>query len=147
MTLQLSNKVEAMGCNNLSSDILSERICIICIPDTVGTERKYTLASKPSTQKPGGLKKKWGMRYMHHPSQDHLTSRSQHDLGSRSVTWPGVKVSDPWSPGEIDEVNVHFFWRRVYSWAILIESSTYALYNMHNMENDAWKGLKSSGKV
>ena len=76
MTLQLSYKVEAMGCNSLSSDILSERICTICILDTVGTERKYTLASKPSTE-------------------------------------------------------------RVYSWVILIESSTYALYNMHSMENDA----------
>ena len=25
-----------------------------------------------------------------------------------------VGVSDPWSPGELDEINVHFFWRRVY---------------------------------
>ncbi len=33
----------------------------------------------------------------------------------RIWTWPGVGVSDLGSPGELDEVNVHFFWRRVYN--------------------------------
>ena len=37
-------------------------------------------------------------------SQDHLTN----------VTWSEVGVSDPGSPGELDEVNVYFFWIRVY---------------------------------
>ena len=37
--------------------------------------------------------------------QDHLTN----------LTWPWVRVSDPGSSGEMDEINVHFFWRRVYN--------------------------------
>ena len=37
-------------------------------------------------------------------SQDHLTSS----------TWPQVRVSDPGTSGELGQINVHFFWRRVY---------------------------------
>ncbi len=36
-------------------------------------------------------------------SHDHLTN----------LTWPGVGVSDPGSPVELNEINMHFFWRRV----------------------------------
>ncbi len=36
--------------------------------------------------------------------EDHLTT----------LTWPWVGVSDLGSPGEPDEINMHFFWRRVY---------------------------------
>ncbi len=35
-----------------------------------------------------------------------------------------VRVSDPGSPVELDEINVHFFWRRVYiAWYELIRKS------------------------
>ena len=28
-------------------------------------------------------------------------------------TWPGVRISGPGSPGELEEINVHFFWRGI----------------------------------
>ena len=41
-----------------------------------------------------------------------LKSNSQDH--SRTLTSPGVRVSDPGSLGELDKINVHFLWRRVY---------------------------------
>ena len=36
-----------------------------------------------------------------------------------------VRVSDPGSLGELDEINVHFFWRRVYYQNTTLQSVTF----------------------
>ncbi len=44
------------------------------------------------------------------------------------ILWPGVGISDPRSPVELGEINVHFFWRRVYLGKCEATSATMVSY-------------------